>query len=349
MEIRAANVNRAVAEGFYYLAISGEESSSRNGPVIVAPEPVMTVYDFPLERVLFSPLRDANPFFHLMEALWMLAGRNDVAWPAFFASRMKTFSDDGTTLHGAYGYRWRRWFGYDQLALIIQELKDKPDSRRCVLSMWDASIEKYDSDPEMTYLTKGCDLRKAIAGGKDVPCNTAAYVDIRGGRLNLTVLCRSNDMYWGAYGANAVHFSVLQEYLAAAVGAPIGKLYQFSNNYHAYPANLGGSGDRERLKEIARDAKAHDYYYQQDFTHFPLVSTPLEVWNRNLESFMNNPLQGAANYDEPFFSDVAEPLYVTWYARKVNGFSGLAQAGEIAAQDWRKACKEWIQRRAAKR
>jgi thymidylate synthase len=52
--------------------------------------------------------------------------------------------------------------------------------------------------------------------------------------LDLTVLCRSNDVVWGAYGANAVHFSVLQEYLAGRIGVDVGVMYQFSNNYHGY-------------------------------------------------------------------------------------------------------------------
>jgi hypothetical protein len=47
--------------------------------VLVSQTPVVTCYSAPTQRVLFSPMRDANPFFHLMEALWMLAGRDDVA------------------------------------------------------------------------------------------------------------------------------------------------------------------------------------------------------------------------------------------------------------------------------
>jgi hypothetical protein len=47
---------------------------SRAGDVLVAPHPVMSVTSIPTERVLFDPARDANPFFHLFESLWMLAG-----------------------------------------------------------------------------------------------------------------------------------------------------------------------------------------------------------------------------------------------------------------------------------
>src|SRR6266700_4775548 len=137
MELKVTGVNQAVAEGFQYLSVAGESETSRNGEVIVAPEPLLTVYSFPTERLLFSPLRDANPFFHLMEALAFLAAKNEVDWYAYFAANMRNYSDDGKTFYGSYGHRWRKWFGYDQLAAIASELKTNLDSRRCVLSMWD--------------------------------------------------------------------------------------------------------------------------------------------------------------------------------------------------------------------
>lgn len=50
----------------------------------------------------------------------------------------------------------------------------------------------------------------------------------------MTVFCRSNDIIWGCYGANAVHFSMLQEYLATYIGCPVGIYQQVSVNWHAY-------------------------------------------------------------------------------------------------------------------
>src|ERR1035441_9362085 len=121
--IEARNVNDALVQGLEYLIAYGVPEGSRNGPVLVAPGPVTTVYRKPLERVLYSATRDANPFFHAMEAIWMLAGRNDLKWPMQFNKNFGAYSDDGVTLRGAYGYRWHSWFGYDQLNIIIDELK----------------------------------------------------------------------------------------------------------------------------------------------------------------------------------------------------------------------------------
>ena len=93
--------------------------------------------------VLFNSARDCNPWFHLYESLWMLAGRNDVASIAYYAKNMANYSDDGKTLNGAYGFRWRHmvargqpWKGVDQLDILVNHLKADPTSRRAVLQMW---------------------------------------------------------------------------------------------------------------------------------------------------------------------------------------------------------------------
>lgn len=231
--IDVRNVNDALPEGIRYLQQHGVKRDSRNGPVIVAPGPVSTVYRNPMERVILSPTRDANPFFHAYEALWMLTGRNDVAGPAHILKSFAQFSDDGKTFHGAYGKRWRSHFPLgvdqnplprevlplDQLPPIIEALKRNHDDRRCVLQMWDPSV----------------DLGRV---GKDVPCNQSAVFMINDGRLDMTVFCRSNDMIWGAYGANAVHFSFLLEYMALKIGVPPGVYTQVSVNFHAYDNDL---------------------------------------------------------------------------------------------------------------
>src|SRR5690349_8491532 len=131
--INARNVNYALAEGIHHLSEVGVKRESRNGPVMMAPTPVTTVYERPLERVLFWMERDANPYFHLYESLWMLAGRHDVAPLVRYDKQMQEYSDDGKILHAAYGHRWRKAFDVDQLELIARALKANPNDRRQVL------------------------------------------------------------------------------------------------------------------------------------------------------------------------------------------------------------------------
>jgi len=206
------------------MAIQGRHTidmPSRNGPVRRFNRPVVTCWTNPVDRIVWSKTRDVNPFLHFIEAAWMLAGRNDVELAAYLAPNMKNYSDDGETLHGAYGFRWREWFGFDQLTAIIGELKTNRETRRCVLQMWDG----HD------------DLGTALKGGRDLPCNTAIYFDPCGDELNMTVTCRSNDAVWGCYGANVVHMSILHEYVAAVTGFKLGTYYQMSNNLHFYLEN----------------------------------------------------------------------------------------------------------------
>lgn len=218
LTIHANHPDQALHDALLLLSSDWIREESRNGPVLRFDTPVTTVWEPGFSCVSTDPNRDANPFLHYIESFWMLAGRNDVALVAKLAANMQNYSDDGETLHGAYGYRWRNWFGVDQISQIINELIANPTSRRCVLQMWDGHV----------------DLGKARSGGKDVPCNTAIYFDPMGDELNMTVTNRSNDLVWGAYGANVVHMSFLHSYIAHMVGKKTGTYYQMSNNLHLY-------------------------------------------------------------------------------------------------------------------
>ena len=163
---------------------------SRNGNVLMIDGPVTITYSHPKERVLFNSARDANPFFHLYEALWMLDGRNDVDSVAYYAKQMREYSDDGKTLNGAYGYRWRKtrvthcWKGVgdpiqeevDQLQILINHLKADSNSRRAVLSMWNVEddllkIGTVNRNP-MTMSTAALESEaiEEWTGSKDVCC-----------------------------------------------------------------------------------------------------------------------------------------------------------------------------------
>src|SRR6478609_1680793 len=136
--INARNVNLAWKLGLEAAVLQGEREPSRNGDVIVFPTPVTTIYQRPTERVLFDERRDANPFFHLFESLWMLAGRNDSAFLDRFVKDFGyRYAEEGGELWGAYGNRWRNHWGEDQLETIVQRLKRDPRDRRIVLQMWD--------------------------------------------------------------------------------------------------------------------------------------------------------------------------------------------------------------------
>lgn len=340
--IQVRNVEQALPMGLEWLRVAGIRKDSRNGPVLASPCPVTTVYTHPMERVLRHPLRDANPVFHFMEAMWMLAGRDDVAFPSLYAKQIAEYSDDGSTLWGAYGCRWRCWFSYDQLDMIVGELAARPDSRRCVLAMWDGSA----------------DLPTANAGGKDVPCNTQAFFSLVDGKLQMTVCNRSNDVVWGAYGANAVHFSILQEYVAAALGVPVGRYYQISNDYHIYITRpdvqrlFGPGGDGELGPVLLPDPS----WASEAPTVVPRrLFNDVERFNFELEQFFM--AYDAGGLHLVHLHDCTEPAIraavLMEAAHSLYRAGDLVRAIDVADMlelpDWRLAVMEWLERRAAQR
>lgn len=326
--IEARNANEALANGLSKILLYGKASSSRNGDVLYLPEPVCITYLAPWRRVVTSKTRDANPFFHVAEALWMLAGRNDLAFLQKFVSTFDRYSDDGLTLHGAYGHRWRSHFGgLDQLTLVIDELQANPDSRRAVVGMW---------NPE-------ADLPMLFSGGKDVPCNTQIYFALRDGKLDMTVTNRSNDAVFGCFGANLVHFSFLQEYMAGALGAEIGKYHQITNNLHVYTHVVSTSHINEIIAE-----SASDFHRGESASRIALLSgVTREEFDLDLVKFFEGDPAGCTS---PFLTLVAIPL-VDAYLQRKNGTMTTEQAIErvkdVGDDEWRVAATEWLQRRLA--
>lgn len=235
MELRTRNINTAFRElvggiargrpGFIYpgkgrppIGIHTVTTSSRQGQVYVVDEPVTIYYDKPLERVLFNQARDANPFFHLYESLWMLAGREDATSLGFYNSKIGPLASDdwdertrSGRLNGAYGWRWRKTqgplvvrppafirYGIDQLEGLVEHLKAFPDSRRAVLQMWNierdflkigmtrkVECENCGGEGFVDSLTDPCPLclgEKKVpdrGGSKDVCCNLSVLFSLR--------------------------------------------------------------------------------------------------------------------------------------------------------------------------
>ena len=319
--ITARNVNHALIEGLWYLKAAGFEQESRNGPVLRAPGPVVTAYQRPWERLCFEAKRDANHTFHLMETIWMLAGENDVSWLLPFNSNFAQYAEDDKLQHGAYGFRWANHFGVNQIQEVLLELEN-PNTRRAVISMWDPRADL------------GADKR-------DLPCNTHIYFDLLQGKLNMSVCCRSNDMVWGAYGANAVHFSMLQELIATELGARIGKYYQFSNNYHLYTKMGPGAA----LMDLTPTEPNCEYANGMAQT-IPLLAKNESIWDfiQDCEAFVNQPSPKLNTF---FMRRVARPLHAAYLARR-EGREWRLLLDEVPDCDWLLAFRLWAARRDGK-
>lgn len=349
--IEGEDVNELYYNGMAMLNIEGIDEPSRNGPVRVFPTPVTSVYNQPRQRVLLDRERKANPFFHLFESLWMLAGRNDVAALNHYITDFGTrFAEPSGEIHGAYGWRWRKMNGMDQLNVIVDKLTKNPADRQAVLQMWDSNPERYD------------DL---CGDWKDRPCNTHVYFRVRvepfyhknaRGQpdqmthiqvLDMQVNCRSNDIVFGAYGANAVHFSILQEYMAGRVGVSMGRMYQVSWNYHAYKGvtdKLGIPKVNKTYGELGIEAIPMGGAWDQwddDLTKWFL-------WWRNMQE--RGVIEIRSDYANSWFAHTASPMFIAhWKWKQAQQHEARKWAARIDAPDWRLAAAMWMDQRTEAR
>lgn len=334
--------------------------TSRAGRVRRLPEPVTLTFSAPTERLLFNQVRDINPYSILYESLWALCGRDDVEPISYYTPRMREFSDDGKTWHGAYGRRWRYHFGKDQLDQAVWTLSTSPESRRVVLGMWDPRVD-------------------GAGNGKDYPCNTHIYLTLRDGRLNLTVCNRSNDAIWGLFGTNYPVFTILQEYLAARIGIPVGVYHHVSNDLHAYRPHLEempkwleeyrprdycptchpAYSNRAYVKRGTCEACGKEsgwltpYRYQEPYADVPMKTVPLvrdpAAFDREVKDFVDQAWGGrdiSPNWSEPFLDTVALPMALAFHHHKIKRpDEALGFANLIAADDWRIAAVNWLERR----
>lgn len=329
---------------------SATERQSRNGKVLQFDEPVTICFKSPRNRVLFNQTRDCNPFFHLFEAFWMLAGRNDVAALDLYNSKMKDFSDDGETFNGAYGYRWRHAAlpddSYrsgetlvDQLDLIVEHLRSNPDSRRAVLQMWNVEDDllKIDSSKDVCCNTQVMFSIREQSKGSGLPDST---IPVR--CLDMHVINRSNDLIWGLLGANVVHFSYLLEYMANRIGVEVGRQYHTSNNLHVYTENNSG---------FDADALLDDDYCG-DFGHEVVEHNPKPmdaILDEDLELFMRTNTTGPPSEDEyvsDYLTTVVQPAMDAFrFHKKRLYYHARISLEQIECPDWKFACTNWIDKR----
>jgi thymidylate synthase len=207
------NVDRALPVLMGDLLADGSEFGSRAGRTLELMHVGITL-SRPWQREITLPDRKANIAAQIVETMWVLAGRNDVAGLAPYLPRAADFTDDGVSWRAGYGPRLRNYHGVDQLAYVVDTLKESPGSRQAVATLWDPT---EDTKP-----------------GKDIACNNWLSFSSRLGFVDLHVGIRSNDAMWGWSGINAFEWSVLLEVVAGLTGLSVGSLHFSTTSFHLY-------------------------------------------------------------------------------------------------------------------
>ena len=122
----------------------------------------------------------------------------------------KRMADENGYVNSNYGYQWER---NNQLEIIIEMLKQNPDTRQATISIYDGKeIKDYDND---------------------TPCTYAVQFTILNGRLDMCVTMRSNDLWFG-FCNDQYCFSRLQEMVSKRLNIEPGVYYHFAHNMHLY-------------------------------------------------------------------------------------------------------------------
>lgn len=308
LTVTAHDVTDAYKETLMRLAVHGAEEPSRNGRVLTLQQPFGLTILHPEKRVLFDPARNANPFFHVMEFVWMMTGSDQAEWIKQFNSRMLEYAN-GSTLRGAYGHRWRTLNG-DQIWWAIERLRNDPTTRQAVLAMWDPEFDNR-------------------AGSRDYPCNTHIYLRIVDRKVEMTVCNRSNDVVWGMLGANVVHMTFLQELIANELGRPVGRYHVLTNNAHIYEHHYDLMHGRYAVEQVGYE-----------------VGVPL-LDGESYRQFVEGCAHFVAGRPTGVYwlNYVALPIQKAWECRNDVPMA-LAHARKIRDVNWRRACIEWLERKS---
>jgi len=180
-----------------------------------------------------DPIKDGFPLLTLRkipikvfvaEQAWFIMGsRKPEDFLREYTKIWDIFTNPNDVVTVAYGYRWRKHFGRDQLALLIDLLEKEPSSRQGVVITWDPTQD-------------GLSLQKK----KNVPCPYTFTVNIIGGKLHMHNIVRSNDMVLG-FPHDVAGFCLLQYILAQRLGVGVGIYTHTISNAHIYSNHYEGA------------------------------------------------------------------------------------------------------------
>lgn len=158
-----------------------------------------------------------------------------------FIGKIATDHDFATKwgdLGPVYGVQWRKWPDgksgeIDQIANVIEMIKNSPDSRRMIVTAWNAA-----------------EIDEIVRIGGLPPCHSLFQFYVADGKLNLQLYQRSADTFLGV-PFNIASYSLLLAMIAQVTGLKQGEFVHTLADTHIY------SNHFEQVKEqLSRTPKA---------------------------------------------------------------------------------------------
>jgi thymidylate synthase len=209
----------------------------------------------------------------LHELLWFISGDTNIKYLRDNGVRIwNEWADSEGNLGPVYGYQWRSWPAadgrrIDQLASVIESIKNSPDSRRHIVSAWNVG-----------------ELDKMALP----PCHILFQFYVAGGRLSCQLYQRSADIFLGV-PFNIASYSLLTLMIANITGLEPGEFIHTLGDAHIYlnhieqvklqltrkPYKLPGLLIKPGIKDIS-DFRFEDFTLQ-DYVSHPHIKGEISV------------------------------------------------------------------------
>ena len=168
----------------------------------------------PLANAITNKERNWKLDYAQAEWQWYLSGNRNISELGKIYGKIpeiwKRMADSKGNVNSNYGWQWLR---NNQIYYVINKLKEKHNTRHAAISI-------YDCKEHNTY-------------EQDTPCTYAVQFTILHDKLDMCVVMRSNDLWYG-FCNDQYCFSELQKMIAHEVGVEVGVYYHFAHNMHLY-------------------------------------------------------------------------------------------------------------------
>ena len=169
------------------------------------------------------------------ELLWFLDGDTNIRYLNENGVRIwDDWATEGGELGPVYGAQWRNWIApdgrrIDQISQLLADLRNRPDSRRHIISAWNPALLPDESRSPKENAALGL---QALP-----PCHTMFQFHVADGKLSCQMYQRSADVFLGV-PFNIASYSLLTMMIAQVVGLEPGDFVHTFGDVHVYLNHL---------------------------------------------------------------------------------------------------------------
>lgn len=185
----------------------------------------------------------------IVELLWFLQGRTDVAWLQERGCKIwNEWATENGELGPVYGKQWRSWAcpdgsTIDQIAQVVGQIKTNPNSRRLIVSAWNPADLPDESISPQQNVEQG---KMALAA-----CHTLFQFYVADGRLSCQLYQRSADLFLGV-PFNIASYALLTHMIAQQCDLDVGDFVHTFGDCHLYNNHITDDIVYEQLQREPR-------------------------------------------------------------------------------------------------